>query len=127
MTFSGVQQTARVRDVILPFVVLRRLDCVLEAKKDHVLENYNKFKKTLPDVHKVLLKASGLNFYNTSRYDLDRLSQDNKNLELNFNNYVNGFSDNVREILENFQLEKIIEKLKKLLLCRYICQTFKPG
>ena len=100
-------------DVILPFVVLRRLDCVLEAKKEHVLETYHKFKKTLPDVHKVLLKASGLNFYNTSRYDLDRLSQDNKNLELNFNNYVNGFSENVREILENFQLEKIIEKLVK--------------
>ncbi len=100
-------------DVILPFVVLRRLDCVLETKKEHVLETYNKFKNTLPDVHKVLLKASGLNFYNTSRYDLDRLSQDNKNLELNFNNYVNGFSENVREILDNFQLEKIIEKLAK--------------
>jgi type I restriction enzyme M protein len=100
-------------DVILPFVVLRRLDCVLDAKKEKVLETYNKFKKTLPDVHKVLLKASGLNFYNTSKYDLQRLSQDSKNLELNFNNYVNGFSDNVREILENFQIDKIIEKLNK--------------
>lgn len=100
-------------DVILPFVVLRRLDCVLEAKKEKVLETYNKFKKTLPDVHKVLLKASGLNFYNTSKYDLQRLSQDSKNLELNFNNYVNGFSENVREILENFQTDKIIEKLNK--------------
>jgi type I restriction enzyme M protein len=100
-------------DVILPFVVLRRLDCVLEAKKDQVLETYNKFKKTLPDLHKVLLKAAGLNFYNTSKYDLDRLSQDNKNLELNFNNYINGFSENVREILENFQIEKIVEKLAK--------------
>jgi type I restriction enzyme M protein len=100
-------------DVILPFVVLRRLDCVLEAKKDQVLETFNKFKKTLPDLHKVLLKSSGLNFYNTSKYDLDRLSQDNKNLELNFNNYINGFSENVREILDNFQIEKIIEKLVK--------------
>lgn len=100
-------------DVILPFVVLRRLDCVLEAKKENVLETYNKFKKTLPDLHKVLLKASGLNFYNTSKFDLDRLSQDNKNLELNFNNYVNGFSENVREILESFQIDKLIEKLIK--------------
>ncbi len=100
-------------DVILPFVVLRRLDCVLEAKKENVLETYNKFKKTLPDHHKVLLKASGLNFYNTSKFDLDRLSQDNKNLELNFNNYVNGFSENVREILESFQIDKLIEKLIK--------------
>jgi type I restriction enzyme M protein len=100
-------------DVILPFVVLRRLDCVLDAKKEKVLETYNKFRKTLPDVHKVLLKTSGLNFYNTSKYDLQRLSQDSKNLELNFNNYINGFSDNVREILENFQTDKIIEKLNK--------------
>jgi type I restriction enzyme M protein len=104
-------------DVILPFVVLRRLDCVLNGKKDKVLETYNKFKKTLPDLHKVLLKASGLNFYNTSKFDLDRLSQDSKSLELNFNNYINGFSDNVREILDNFQIDKIIEKLnqRKLL------------
>jgi type I restriction enzyme M protein len=100
-------------DVILPFVVLRRLDCVLNGKKDKVLETYNKFKKTLPDLHKVLLKASGLNFYNTSKFDLDRLSQDSKSLELNFNNYINGFSDNVREILDNFQIDKITEKLNK--------------
>jgi len=100
-------------DVILPFVVLRRLDCVLNGKKEKVLETYNKFKKTLPDLHKVLLKAAGLNFYNTSKFDLDRLSQDNKNLELNFNNYINGFSDNVREILDNFQTDKIVEKLNK--------------
>lgn len=100
-------------DVILPFVVLRRLDCVLESKKEKVLETHNKFKKSLPDIHKILLRASGVNFYNTSKYDLDRLSQDNKNLELNFNNYVNGFSENVREILENFQVDKIAEKLNK--------------
>jgi type I restriction enzyme M protein len=100
-------------DVILPFVVLRRLDCVLNGKKEKVLETYNKFKKTLPDLHKVLLKAAGLNFYNTSKFDLDRLSQDNKNLELNFNNYINGFSDNVREILDSFQTDKIVEKLNK--------------
>jgi type I restriction enzyme M protein len=102
-------------DVILPFVVLRRLDCVLEAKKEKVFETYTKFKKTLrdKDIEKVLLKAAGLNFYNTSKFDLDRLSQDNKNLELNFNNYLNHFSDNVREILENFQIDKVIERLSK--------------
>lgn len=111
-------------DVILPFTVLRRLDCVLDTKKEKVLETYNKFKKTLPDLHKVLLKAAGLNFYNTSKYDLDRLSQDNKNLELNFNNYINGFSDNVREILENFQIEKTVEKLVKNRLLFVIADKF---
>jgi len=109
----GVYKGHEYGDVILPFVVLRRLDCVLEARKEQVLETYNKFKKTLPDLNKVLLKASGVNFYNTSKYDLDRLSQDNKNLEINFKNYINGFSKNVYEILENFGIDKITEKLVK--------------
>jgi type I restriction enzyme M protein len=111
-------------DVILPFTVLRRLDCVLDTKKEKVLETYNRFKKTLPDLHKVLLKAAGLNFYNTSKYDLDRLSQDNKNLELNFNNYINGFSDNVGEILANFQIDKTVDKLVKNKLLFVITDKF---
>jgi type I restriction enzyme M protein len=101
-------------DVILPFVTLRRLDCVFEDRKDDVIETYKKFKKALPDPTQVLLKATnGLNFYNTSYYDLRRLTQDASNIELNFNNYINGYSKNVREIIENFQLEKIITKLLK--------------
>ena len=56
----------------------------------------------------VLRKAAGdMNFYNHSFYDLRRLAQDAENIELNFNNYLNGYSKNVREIIENFQLEKI--------------------
>ena len=101
-------------DVILPFVVLRRLDCVLEDRKDKVIETHKKFKKTLPDLQPVLLRATnGLNFYNTSYYDLQRLAQDAGNIELNFNDYVNGYSENVLEIIENFQLDKIRVKLVK--------------
>ncbi|MGB3862661.1 MAG: type I restriction-modification system subunit M N-terminal domain-containing protein, partial [Candidatus Aminicenantaceae bacterium] len=103
-------------DVILPFVTLRRLDCVLEDRKDGVIETYNKFKDALQEdqMNPVLLKATnGLKFYNTSNYDLQRLSQDAGNIELNFNNYINGFSKNVYEIIENFQLEKIKAKLVK--------------
>ena len=101
-------------DVILPFVVLRRLDCVLEDKKDNVIATHKKFKGKLPDLAPILLKAAGgLRFYNTSDYDLKRLAQDAKSLELNFSNYLNGFSPNVREILEHFQLEKIVAKLVK--------------
>ncbi|MEO5361693.1 MAG: type I restriction-modification system subunit M N-terminal domain-containing protein [Nitrospirota bacterium] len=69
-------------DVILPFVVLRRLDCVFEPKKDTVIQTYKKFKDKLPDTAPVLLDASGLNFYNTSDYDLNKLSQDSNNIEL---------------------------------------------
>ena len=101
-------------DVILPFVVLRRLDCVLEEHKDAVIATDNKFKDILPDPAQVLLHATnGLNFYNTSYYDLRRLAQDAGNVELNFNNYINGFSANVREMIDNFQIDKIVAKLVK--------------
>ena len=101
-------------DVILPFVVLRRLDCVLEDCKDKVISTYKEFKDKLPDPSKVILQATkGLNFYNTSYYDLSRLKQDSGNIELNFNNYINGFSENVRKILENFQIDKIVTKMVK--------------
>ena len=101
-------------DVILPFVVLRRLDCVLEDHKDAVIAADKKFKDVLPDPSQVLLHATnGLNFYNTSYYDLRRLAQDAGNIDLNFNTYINGFSDNVREIIENFQIDKIVTKLAK--------------
>ena len=101
-------------DVILPFVVLRRLDCVLEDNKDEVIKASKKFKDVLPDPTQVLLQATdGLQFYNISFYDLRRLAQDAGNMELNFNNYINGFSKNVREIIENFGIEKIVSKLAK--------------
>lgn len=101
-------------DVILPFVVLRRLDCVLEDHKEEVIKTYKKFKDKLPDPGPVLLKATnGLKFYNTSNYDLRRLAQDSGNIELNFNNYINGYSENVREIIESFQIDKIVSKLVK--------------
>ena len=101
-------------DVILPFVVLRRLDCVLEDSKDKVISTYKEFKDKLPDPSKVILQSTeGLNFYNTSYFDLRRLKQDSGNIELNFNNYINGFSENVREILENFQIDKIVSKMVK--------------
>ncbi len=108
-------------EVILPFVVLRRLDCVLEECKDAVIETHKKFKKKkLPDMTGILLQATktkkyrkGLNFYNTSFYDLRRLAQDAQNVEMNFWNYINSYSPNVREIIENFRLERMIEKLVK--------------
>ena len=103
-------------DVILPFVVLRRLDLVLEPQKDAVIKQYEQFKGMLDEERLIPVlnqAAGGLNFYNHSFYDLRRLAQDAGNIELNFNNYLNGYSKNVREIIENFQLEKIVSKLAK--------------
>lgn len=101
-------------DVILPFVVFRRLDCVLNGKKDEIIDTYKKFQKKLDDPSAVVLQATGgLKFYNVSLYDLQRLTQDAGNIEANFNNYINGYSKNVREIIDNFSIEKIIAKLAK--------------
>ncbi len=103
-------------DVILPFVVLRRLDCVLEPHKDQVIETHKQFKAMLPEpqLGPVVRQATGgLNFYNTSFYDLRRLAQDAGNIELNVNNYISGYSQNVREIIENFGIDRIVSKLAK--------------
>ena len=100
-------------DVILPFVVLRRLDCVLEPQKDEVLKLYNQYKDKVKDPTPIILDKVGTSFFNTSKYDLKRLKQDPQNIYLNFNNYINGYDDNVREIIENFQLDKPVEKLNK--------------
>ena len=79
-----------------------------------MISTYKEFKEKLPNPSKVILQSTeGLNFYNTSYFDLRRLKQDSGNIELNFNNYINGFSENVREILENFQIDKIVTKMVK--------------
>ena len=101
-------------DVILPFVVLRRLDCVLNSKKDAVIKTYEQFKDKVPDPSAICLQATGgLKFYNTSLYDLQRLTHESGNIEANFLNYINGFSKNVRDIIDNFGIEKIASKLAK--------------
>ena len=100
-------------DVILPFVVLRRLDCVLEPKKDEVYDLYEDLKEKLDDPTPVILNQVKTTFYNHSKYDLSRLTQDSQNLYMNFNNYISGYSENVREMVEHFQLEKPVEKLNK--------------
>jgi len=111
-------------DVILPFVVLRRLDCVLEPSKDKIIDLYEKYSKKVDDPTPILTNEIGLSFYNYSKYDLQRLRQDHLNISLNFTNYLNGFSPNVREIVENFQLEKPIEKLNKNGKLYQVVETF---
>lgn len=100
-------------DVVLPFLVLRRLDCVLEPQKDKVIELYNEYKSKIDDPTPIILNQIGTSFFNHSNFDLNRLKQDSKNIKINFANYLNGYSANVSEIIENFQLEKPVEKLVK--------------
>lgn len=102
------------RDVILPMFVLRRLDCLLEPTKEAVLEEV-KFQRQdvgLSDLDpKGLCEASGYVFYNTSQFTLKSLLGNPSQLEANFKNYLDGFSDNVKEIITNFDLRNQIRKM----------------
>ena len=100
-------------DVILPFVVLRRLDCVLEPNKDEIYNLYEEYKSKVDDPSPIIKNKVKKEFYNHSKYDLVRLKSDPKNIYMNFQNYINGYSKNVYEIIENFQFEKPVEKLNK--------------
>ncbi len=107
---------SEIGDVMLPFVVLRRMDCRLADKKENVRNTYLNFKdKVNPDKLDPILRkaAGGLQFYNTSKYDLKGLTQEPQNIEINFSNYLNGFNVDVRDIMEYFQLDKIIARLVK--------------
>ena len=97
--------------VILPFVVMRRLDCVLEPKKEKVYELYQKFKDQFDDPSPFILRQIDLPFFNVSKFDLSRITSGQ--VLLDFNNYVQGYSKNVLDIIENFQLEPLVEKLNK--------------
>ena len=99
--------------VILPFVVLRRLDCTLEGNKDEIYNLYEKYKDDLDDPSPIIKDKIKLSYFNTSKYDLSRLKSDPQNIMVNFSNYINGYSDNVHDILENFDLTKQVAKLDK--------------
>ncbi len=114
-------------DVTLPFVVLRRLDCAFAKTRDTLLADVARFGESLDDeqLERVLLKSTGgLGFFNKSGYDLERLASDPNNIKLNFNAYLNGFSGNVRDIIENFKLEAKLTKLAKNKLLFRMCDKF---
>jgi type I restriction enzyme M protein len=99
--------------VILPFVVLRRLDCTLEDQKDEIYELHQQYKDKLDDPSAVIRDKIKKSYFNYSNYDLLRLKSDPQNIMVNFKNYINGYSENVYDILENFDIDKHVEKLNK--------------
>jgi len=116
---------SKYQDVILPLTVLRRIDCVLEPTKDKVLKTAAKLKSKLENLSPQLCKASGFAFYNTSLYTFERLLDDAPNLALNLRNYINGFSDNMREVLEKFDFDNTINKLDEAGLLFLVMERFK--
>jgi len=113
------------QDVILPLTVLRRLDCVLAPTKAKVMETQARFKGKLNELGGLLSKASGFAFYNTSRYDFDKLLADAPHLAANLRNYIAGFSPNMREVLEKFDFDNTISKLDEAGLLFQVLERFK--
>ncbi len=114
------------QDVILPLTVLRRLDCVLAGTKERVLKRQAELRgKGLEDLDAQLRRASGFAFYNTSRYDFEKLLADAPHLAANLRNYIAGFSPNMREVLEKFDFDNTISKLDEAGLLFKVLERFK--
>ena len=115
-------------DITLPFLVLRRLDCILDedGRKEKAINTYNQYNGKVSDelIPPIILRETNTGFYNTSQYDLSRLKADPNNIRLNFENYLNGFSQDVRDIIENFNLDGFIERLQKNNRLFIFCDKF---
>lgn len=109
--------------IILPFTLLRRLECVLEATKPNVLAMFETVKdKPIEAQDKLLVHAASLSFYNTSKMDLNKLGE--TGVAQNLQSYVQSFSPNAREIFEHFDFFSIIDKLAEADLLYKVAKRF---
>lgn len=111
--------------VILPFTLLRRLECVLAETKDAVVAKYDEFQtNTLPEesLEMLLQHASGLTFYNTSKMDLGKLGQND--IKANLESYVQAFSPDAREIFDHFKFSEFIGLLEDANLLYKVVKKF---
>ena len=121
---TGVYKPHEYGKVILPLTVIRRFDCILADTKEAVLEKHNSMAPNLPMREVFLKKASGYEFYNTSKYTFETLLDAPDSIEANFRNYLNGFSKNVREIIEKFKFDQEITTLAEKNLLYIVIQEF---
>jgi type I restriction enzyme M protein len=110
--------------VILPFTVLRRLDCVLYATKPAVLAELAKRTAAKVNPEPFLLRKSGTLFYNTSPLDLKKLMGDQDHIGENLRAYLQAFSPAVRDIFESFEFHTQIDKLAKSGLLYLVTEKF---
>ncbi|GAA3758871.1 class I SAM-dependent DNA methyltransferase [Flavobacterium ginsengiterrae] len=112
--------------VILPLTVLRRLDCVLEPTKADVLQKFEQFKTSnVTNLDPILNKASGFKFHNHSKFDFSKLIADPNNIASNLRNYINGFSEDAREIIEQFEFDNQINKMDDNNLLFMVVKRFQ--
>ncbi len=108
--------------IILPFTLLRRLECVLEPTREAVLAQWQSIKDTPLDIGLILPKVSGQRFYNSSRYTLSTLGEGET--RANLEDYCSRFSPNAREIFDNFTFETWLDRLAAANLLYLVVQKF---
>lgn len=112
--------------VILPLTILRRLDCVLEKTKQDVLARYEQVKTmNIQNLDPILDKVAGYKFHNHSQFTFDKLIADPSNIAANLRNYINGFSDEAREIIEQFEFDNQISKMDDANLLFMVIKRFQ--
>ena len=100
------------QDVILPMILLKRLDTMLMPTKQKVIEAYNEHQNEKDTVLDPILKSiTEVGFYNKSRYDFKTLLEEPSQIAPNFRAYLNGFSENIRDIFEKFDFDKHLQRL----------------
>jgi type I restriction enzyme M protein len=113
------------QDVILPFCVLRRLDCVLEPTKDEVVAKADELGADKWDAAtEVLAHVAGQSFWNASKFTFGGLLADQHNIRRNVHAYVRGFSPNARDALERFGLPNQIDKLAEAEILYMVVKQF---
>ncbi|MEN6565598.1 MAG: class I SAM-dependent DNA methyltransferase [Veillonellales bacterium] len=123
---TGVYKPHEYGEVILPLTVIRRFDCVLADTKEAVLKK-NEAVGNLPMKDVFLCRESSYSFYNTSRFDFEKLLAEPDGIEANFRAYINGFSENVRNIIEKFNFDSQITRLAEKNLLYIVIEEFtKP-
>jgi len=112
--------------VILPFTILRRLDCVLEPTKAKVLAKVQAVEKMgIQNIDPVLNRESGQAFHNRSKFDFNKLIGDSEGILDNLKDYINGFSKDTRDIFEKFEFEKQIQRLESKNLLFAVVKRFQ--
>lgn len=123
----GAYKENEYRKVILPFTILRRLDCVLEPTREAVLARHQAVKERGYDLDKMLTPVSGYPFFNTSKFTLSSIVQTGDDVRDNLEAMLNGFSQNVRDIFEKFEfsatLDKLAEKNRLFLVAERFANT----
>jgi type I restriction enzyme M protein len=109
-TLRGTYSGDKYKNVVIPMIIIRRLECALAASKAAVIAAFEKNPAT-PE--SVLRRKAGFAFYNTSRFTLAGLLADSKNIAANFESYIDGFSRNIQDIISNLDFKKEIVKMDK--------------